>query len=312
MTITVEPRRPSSCRVMGTGLVALDRIHIGRDQPVFEELGGSCGNVLISLAMLGRSVVPVLRLGGDRVGQRLEQDLRLAGADTQLVNLQRNVKSPVIAQMLDLATSNHSFSFACPSSSERYGRFQSITFEELEPARVFVTSCALFYTDRISEAICAALEVAAESGAIVCFEPSRISDDKLFERALSAAHIIKYSTDRLSPKLAQRLRPEAFSIVTAGQRGLEVRHAGVVHQCNAIDAKIVRDTCGAGDMVTIGVIDRIIQAGVTSSASLAISTVLDGVRSGQRLAAENCGYVGARGIFRERGAQYVREILVDG
>lgn len=298
-------------RVVGTGLVALDRIHVGTEEPLFEELGGSCGNVLISLAMLGRSVTPLLRLGCDMVGGRLERDLRAAGADTRLVSRRSDVTSPVIVELLDLASSNHTFSFNCPQSLEQFALYEPITHREFEPARAMVASCSLFYADRISETICDAMEAAASGGAIVYFEPSGICDSEQFSRALSIAHIFKYSVDRLDPATAGSLRSEAFSIVTAGRSGLEVRHAGKVHRCEALDAETVRDTCGAGDMVTLGLLDTIIHRAVRGPAALSIATVLAGVRSGQRLAAANCAYIGARGIFRERGAQHARKILAE-
>lgn len=294
---------------MGTGLVALDRIHVGTPVPVFEELGGSCGNVLISLAMLGRSVTPLLRLGTDPVGMRLERDLRLAGANTGLIAKREDVRSPVIVELLDLASSDHRFSSTCPNSSERFGTFQPITPSELERARLVIATCAIFYTDRLSDTICDAMNAAAAGGAIVYFEPSSIGEPALFERALSIAHIFKYSVDRLSPKIATSIRPDVFSIATAGNLGLEIRHGGEVHRCPASAADEVKDTCGSGDMVTLGLIDAILQSGALGFSSLSAETVLAGVRAGQRLAAANCAYVGARGLFRERGAAHARSIL---
>lgn len=296
-------------RVVGTGLVALDRIHVGMPEPLFEELGGSCGNVLISLAMLGWSVTPLLRLGCDQVGDRLEHDLKVAGADTHLVTRHSEVRSPVIVEVLDFVSNDHRFSSTCRHSFETFGGFEPITSRDLEPARETVASCTVFYADRVSETICDAMEAAAAGGAIVYFEPSGICDMGQFARALSVAHIVKYSVDRLDPDMAAALRPEAFGIVTAGRAGLEVRHAGKVHRCAALDAEVVRDTCGAGDMVTLGLLDTIIERGMPSPSSLSLETVLVGVRSGQRLAAANCAYIGARGLFRERGTQYAREIL---
>lgn len=297
--------------IIGTGLVALDRIHIDDEEPLFEELGGSCGNVLISLAMLGRTVTPLLRLGTDPVGTRLEQELRSAGVDTRLVTHSQDVRSPVIVQLLDLVSSEHTFAFTCPSSSERFGTFQPITWRELEPARTALSLSSIFYADRVSDTICDAMEAAAAGGAIVHFEPSGICAPIQFERAMSIAHIFKYSADRLSPELADRVRPEVFSIVTAGRAGLEVRHAGQAFRCEAFNAEVVRDTCGAGDMVTLGLLDTIIQSGICGPSSLSIDIVLSGIRSGLRLAAANCAYIGARGIFRERGPQAARAILTD-
>lgn len=64
-------------------------------------------------------------------------------------------------------------------------------------------------------------------------------------------------------------------------------------------------------MVTLGLLDAIIQNDICDPKSLSISTVLAGIRAGQRLAAANCAYIGARGIFRERGPRHAREILAD-
>ena len=57
--------------VAGTGFAVLDRIYTPGCSSVSEALGGSCGNVLISLAMLRRRVVPILSLGRDETGRRL-------------------------------------------------------------------------------------------------------------------------------------------------------------------------------------------------------------------------------------------------
>lgn len=309
MNFHKQPMPSPHGHVVGTGLVALDRIHVDEQAPLFEELGGSCGNVLISLAMLGWSVTPLLRLGTDPIGERLERDLRLAGADTRLVGLDHGVRTPVIVELLDVASNDHSFSFVCPHSFEPFGGFEPITLRELEMARSIVTSCTIFYADRVSETICDAMEAAAAGGAIVHFEPSTVADPDLFDRALSVAHIFKYSVDRLHPGVAERLRPDAFSIVTEGRAGLEVRYAGSVYRCEALDAGVIRDTCGAGDMVTLGLIDTIIQQDIRGPDALSLAIVLCGVQSGQRLAAENCAYIGARGLFRERGPQHVRTIL---
>lgn len=296
-------------QVVGTGLVALDRIHIGSSRMAFEELGGSCGNVLISLAMLGRPVAPLLRLGSDPVGSKLERDLRCAGADMRWVSRSEDILSPVIVELLDPASHTHQFLFSCPDSAEKFGRFQSITPSELEPARPALANCRVFYADRLSETICDAMEAAASGGAIIHFEPSNVGDPDLFARALSAAHIFKFSADRLPSVTATQLRPDAFSIVTNGSTGLELRHRGAIYSCPAAAADVIVDTCGAGDMVTLGLIDTVLQSGTPGPAFLDLRTVLAGINAGQRLAAANCAHVGARGLFRERGTAHVRSIL---
>jgi fructokinase len=56
----------------------------------------------------------------------------------------------------------------------------------------------------------------------------------------------------------------------------------------------VIDSAGAGDMVTSGLIHVLLQHGMPV---LDVPTLETGLRFGQTLAALNCGFVGARGLF---------------
>ena len=61
-------------------------------------------------------------------------------------------------------------------------------------------------------------------------------------------------------------------------------------------------------MVSVGMIDWILTKQVEASC-LKAADLFEGIVAGQRLAAENCAYSGARGLFKKRGARYVRQIL---
>src|SRR3546814_19771077 len=80
--------------VVGTGFTVLDRIYADGDFAA-EELGGSCGNVLVSLAMLRRQVAPLLALGMDDIGTRLVEEFRRAGADPRFIRPPGDILSPL-------------------------------------------------------------------------------------------------------------------------------------------------------------------------------------------------------------------------
>jgi fructokinase len=151
------------------------------------------------------------------------------------------------------------------------------------------------------------MKTAASAGAVIFFEPSDIEDGELFDEALQLATILKYSEDRLGKRLADRLT-DCVRIVTYGAAGLEVRDRDAAIWCQAIDAPKVLDTCGSGDMVSVGVIDWMLTK-TFDTTRLRAADLLEGIVAGQRVAAENCAYAGARGLFKMRGARYVREIL---
>lgn len=292
--------------VAGTGFTVLDRVYADGDF-AGEALGGSCGNVLLSLAMLHRQVAPVLLLGDDDAGGRLVEEFMKAGAITDFINRRADLRSPVLAQTLNTGLGQHDFSFVCPETSEEFPRYEPIGDEEVSSAQSMLSHCDVFYADRLSESILMAMRTAGAAGAVVFFEPSDIEHDEMFDEALRIATILKFSEDRLGGLLADRLS-DCIKIVTHGADGLEVRHGEASIWCDAISAPVVRDTCGSGDMVSVGVIDWMLTNGV-STARLTPEALLGGIVAGQRLAAENCAYAGARGLFKKRGADYARGIL---
>lgn len=295
--------------VAGTGFTTLDRVYTNNVK-TSETLGGSCGNVLISLAMLDRSVVPLLSLGDDVVGSCLVDEFTQAGADTRYITRRLNFASPVLAQQLNLESGQHSFSFVCPETNEDLPRYQPVLDEDIELAKPVLGACAVFYTDRLTHSILHAMETAAASGALIFFEPSSIDDEALFDRAAQLCSVLKYSSERLSSRLSDyKLSTETVSIITYGADGLEISFSDERRWCAAIPATIVRDTCGAGDMLTVGIIDWILQSNSPKADLLALDHLLSGVTAGQRLAAINCAYAGARGVFRRHGAHGARLIL---
>lgn len=292
--------------VAGTGFIVLDRVYADGDL-TDEALGGSCGNVLVSLAMLHRDVAPVITLGNDETGERLVAEFFRAGALVEYINRRGDLRSPVLAQALDTRSGRHDFSFMCPETNEAFPGYQPIGEDELALARAVLTCCSVFYADRLSGSILAAMRMASISGAVIFFEPSEVHDERLFEEALKIVSILKYSEDRLGDRLSG-METRCVRIVTYGAAGLEVSDGHGATWCAAAAAPTVLDTCGSGDMVSVGVIDWML-ANQFASTDLRATSLLDGIISGQRLAAENCAYAGARGLFRHRGADYVRALL---
>lgn len=298
----------ASIDVAGTGFTVLDRVYSNR-QKAFEALGGSCGNVLVSLALLQRKVAPVLTLGFDSAGDFLLDEFEEAGADTRFIFRSHYVSSPILAQELDVASGQHWFTFVCPETDADLPRYQPLEAIEVQQAEAAFDHCTVFYADRLSEAIVNAMETAERAGALVYFEPSAVEDARLFQRALRCTSVLKYSSERFPTAISESaLAADAISIITFGAEGLEIRQKSKRVRCTAVPAQIVRDTCGSGDMVSVGIIDRILSH-VDDRASWSLDLVLPGVIAGQRLASANCAYAGARGLFRNRGAEFVRSVL---
>ena len=272
-----------------------------------EALGGTCGNVLVSLAMLQRRVAPVLALGDDHIGERLVSEFAQAGAITDYIYRRPDMRSPMLNQLLDTLLGEHEFSSVCHETNSEHPGYQAIDKLELQIAVPAISQCRFFYADRLSDSVLEAMRTARDAGAIVYFEPSSINEDDLFERALECTSILKYSSDRLGERLSAS-DFDCIHIVTHGAAGLEVRDRQWTRWFASARADVVEDTCGSGDMVSVGLIDWLLTH-YQGTCELVGRDLADGIVAGQRLAAENCAYAGARGLFKEHGAEYVRRIL---
>lgn len=294
-----------SIEVVGTGFTVLDRICVDGDFRR-ETLGGSCGNVLISLAMLGRRIAPVLALGDDEVGTRLVAEFGAAGADVGHVSRHRGLRSPVLVHEIDTVRGTHGFRW--PEGEEGAGRFRPIGPAELDAARPLLEVATVFYADRLSDEILDAMRIARKAGAIVYFEPSHRYDDGLLGQAIGMATILKCSADHLGACLSA-FPPSGIRIVTHGADGLVASDAGVEVRCPAVPATTFLDACGSGDMLSVAVIDRLLAVG-RAGGGFGIRDLLPAIVAGQRLAAENCAHAGARGLFEDKGPAYVRQALL--
>lgn len=297
--------------VAGTGFTVLDRIYV--DGVLSDEaMGGSCANVLVSLAMLGHCVAPILRLGADDAGARLVDEFVQAGAVVEFISRLDCLRSPILAEEINTETATHGFSFRCPITFCDLPRYEPVGNLELGKAARALSCCAVFYADRLTVDILEAMRLAARSGAYVVFEPSELGDPELFLRALSVTTILKTSADRLDEEIRSLsegvLTP--IQIVTHGHAGLELRSATDHLWCPAVLAPDLRDACGSGDMVTVGLIDGLLGR-LSSNYPLTLGDIVKGVVAGQRLAAANCIYDGARGLFRKCGATHARKLLED-
>lgn len=295
--------------VAGTGFTVLDRLYVEGRDPAGEALGGSCGNVLISLAMLDHRVAPILNLGTDEVGDRLVGELQEAGALTSYVQRRPGIRSPVLAQILKHPEAIHSFSFTCPETDRPLPRYRPLARRDVERAMPALRKSTVFYTDRLTGPTVDAMQASHSCGGTVFLEPSALSDQALLERALPFVSILKFSAERLGEVVdALEVTPSLTMIITHGADGLEVRRGNLRLWFDAIPSNEVIDTCGAGDMVSVGIIDWMLRCG-PSAGPITIDSLTPGIVAGQRLAAANCAHFGARGLFRDRGRKQARVVL---
>lgn len=264
--------RPS---VTGTGLIALDVVvGLEHTSPRFFA-GGTCGNVLTVLAYLGWESLPVARLG-DEPSSRVLEDLQRFGVNPRYATLSPAAPTPIIVERIRRNSSGelyHSFAWSCPQCRSRLPGYAPVPGAAIEGILPTLPDSSVFFFDRVSRGALTLAAAAAKRGAIVVFEPSGVGDPKLFREAVSVAHVVKYSQERMKT-LGEWFEGDGqpsstlLEIETLGRGGLRYR-TRLAHDksrewrhIDAFPVSIFRDSAGCGDWTTAGILDTIGRKGL--------------------------------------------------
>lgn len=309
---------------IGIGLLALDVVLTGDgDRQPRYFAGGTCGNVLTILSYLGWRTNPIARLSPGTATDRVLDDLHTRGVSTHFITRQRDGSTPVIIHRIkrgDDGEPYHTFSWRCPSCGAHLPGYKAVLSSVAELLSPQLGRAHVFFFDRVSRAVLLLANQFRKQGAVIVFEPSSVGDPRLFREAWMAAHIVKYSHERL--------RDIADVEFTRGERGrvlLEVEtlgRAGVRYQSRLpsaptrgwVKAKAfsplgLKDSAGAGDWCTAGLVDKLARRGILGFRKVSQMELSEAIRFGQALAAWNCRFEGARGgMYEVTRAEFDQEI----
>ena len=227
------------------------------------------------------------------------------GVQLKFANCKPTTDTPIIIQRI-LRTRDgspkHRFSWACPHCGSWLPGFKPVTAKAVERIATHLSGAKAFFMDRLSRSALLLAKQAADYGAVVVFEPSAKSDEKLLAEVLKIAHIVKYSDERFSrvPGAMRRGSATLIEVQTFGANGLRYRHrlgraASSWKQLDAVSPARLADTCGSGDWCTAGLISKVADGGLEGLLGLGAEGLIEALSFGQKLAAWNVGFEGARG-----------------
>jgi sugar/nucleoside kinase (ribokinase family) len=309
MAKLAEVKRSS---IAGIGLIAIDLLLKNKSDVSSVAAGGTCGNVLAILGLLGWKSRAVGRLSPDASAELISTDLKAWNVDTTFLSLAPTAPAPVIVERLRLDSAGvpfHSFSFACPWCGERLPSYQPVTIASVREAADKLLQSDVLFVDRASPGAVELATAFHAAGRIVVFEPSSSRVDHLFHKLLSVSHIVKYSHERFL-ELEETAWPAVrkLEVQTLGRGGLRFRMArlGQISSWQHLQAPkrdIVVDSCGAGDWATAGLIELTCKSGLQDLANLSKEKVLRALGFAQKLGSWNCGFEGARGSMYSMSKQ---------
>jgi fructokinase len=284
--------------VVGTGFLPLDVVITDADAVhAHTWAGGTSGNVLAILAYLGWKAYPVARLGDDAAADTITSDLAKFGVATRFIQRDPNRNTPIIIQRIRQTATGvprSRFVWKCPECGSWFPGFQPVLARDVEGIVAALPAPTVFFFDRVSRSSIDLAAAAEKRGALVMFEPSGVGDEKLFREALALAHVLKYSRDRL-PGLVAMAGP-LLQIETRGAEGLRYRlRRGAWRAMPGLSVSKVKDTVGAGDWCTAGLLQGVGVNGAAGLRGAPTQDVARALRTGQALAALTCVFEGARG-----------------
>ncbi len=310
---TSEAGRPS---LISSGFIALD-IVIGIEDPLTPRFysGGTTGNVTAALSYLGWKTSPVSRLCEDEAGNFVKADLERWGVDTIHLSEGPLCATPIVMEKIFLGkdgTPKHRFLWTCPDCGAYFPSYRPVLAETIEHLRAEITDVSAFFTDRVSRSTLALAEHCKAKGAVVVFEPSGVQDPAHFVEMLQLCDVLKYS-DQRAKSFSDLLSANqaVLEIQTLGSEGLRFLLRGQKRKATWVSLASydveVKDTAGAGDWTTAGLISGLFSDGRQCLKSLTKSKVIEALANGQALAALNCQFEGARGAMYQLPRRKVNE-----
>lgn len=300
----------------GTGLIVLDMVYGFDNSDPKRFAGGSCTNVLTILSYLGWDSYPIGRIADDETSNLIKKDLSTWGVSTDYLHVNPDGVSPVIIQKNfknSLGLSQHSFEFQESGEKTRFLPYKPLLKRSIEEIYHNLPTSNIFYFDRLNPASVELARRYWENGAIVIFEPSSIGDENLFNKALKTSHIIKFSSDRIKSYVNNYPVPQGLiEIQTEGDDGLIYRSSLLDQKdWSRLNAKkvpyhLIKDTSGAGDWCTSGIINRLGRLTTSQFLQLDRRTLEEALNYGQSLSAISCFFEGARGAMYSLESERVR------
>ncbi|MBD8103221.1 ribokinase [Plantibacter sp. CFBP 8775] len=249
--------------------------------------GGTASNVARAALTLGWSSAVIGTIGDDPAGRFVSEQLHADGIDTTHLYNDHRWTTPVLVQEAHL--DDHRWRFQCPICGTKFASYRPPS-EDLAAAVVDEsTTPDVFFFDRVSRFTLELARRWREHGSFVVFEPSTVGRSHLFDQAVQAADLIKFSSQR-APAFRDRLVSAPGLIVeTLGSSGARYRRNiqdGWVRVA-ARPIEDVVDSAGAGDWTTAGLINDLLLDG-----HVALERIESALIAGQELAARSLSWEG--------------------
>lgn len=310
----MNQRRTPTPRLLSAGYLTLDVIV--RDlanRQYWHAAGGTSGNVSVFASALGVETTVLARVGEDQRGIHLFQFLSMAGVDTSHIERVSKLRTPGIIELIrGTLDGAHKFTYTCPACHTRLPKNAVVSKRCAESEIPNINHFDAFFFDRATPSTIRLAKAARKAGLLVMFEPPSVPRSRNAGCAAALSDIVKISLK--SSQCAGQWRPadEAhtqFIVETMGAHGVRVRSRAprgwsAPKVCQAIPQQVIRDTAGAGDWLTAGILYSLLP----ERDAISTDQLTNSIEYGQRLSAISLAFDGPQGALTGLGTKDIKRI----
>jgi len=308
--------------VLGAGLIAVDHIFrtskavakVGAVEYLGTSGGGSVGNALAMLSVLGHSVAVTGVVGDDIVANLVRADFGKLGVDSSRLVARPGMRKGIRTRQFSHVVypdGKHSFRDQCMQCGSSFKREIGLLASDLTREQLFLAeTCDLLHLDRTNEFSLKLAEKALSKGTPISFDfafKPYGEAEKNTERMLAMATLVKVSEELFTSitdsrgkegllEWRERFPNVTHLFVTRGSKGIlgycQVRNEKPTFQLPAIPPKPFHDGGGAGDILVASLIDRFLLA----AAPIVEEDAWSRINQAQALASLGCTLFGARSL----------------
>lgn len=301
-------------RLLTAGYVTLDLIV--KDLAAgdyWHSTGGTCGNVSIFAAALGVNVSVLGRVGKDPRGQRIISDFIRAGVEVAEVEHSPALCTPGIVEIIQCTPEGaHRFTHQCPACDTLLPNQAVVSKRTADTVAQRIDQFDGFFFDRATPATLRLAAAAREADLLVLFEPQTVPRTALAKSAAELSDVVKVSRQHNSRGNHWDPGTEAsthFVIETLGASGARFRARsggqwGEWNESRAVPPARIKDTAGAGDWMTAGLLSCLLR----QPGGASLDSIPTAIEFGQRLSAISIAFDGPQGALATLGVSTIKHV----
>lgn len=270
---------------------------------LFEEVGGTCGNVMCMLAHLGWDARPQVKLDKNE-GEKLKDSLISYGCDSRYVSLieKGGFSGLVCVHRKNRNTGEHEVGLKGfgPNGSQ-FRKITELRVRDEVPAfleTIDEVPDAYFFDHNEAGPRLLAKEFRA-LGTLIYYEAENNRDWNKFIKSVEVADIVKFSDENVPDISFCKDYPDKLIIQTQGSKGMRFSlNGGEWIQIKPVPVENVVDWEGCGDTVSAVFLNELYKLGLPKVSELTEEQVLKALNVAAEKSALNTQYYGSKGWIK--------------